>query len=72
METYAVSSEQPPLDRRRDELSSEEQQVYDFFMQQSNVDKFIKFLSLEEKKGKDKFNGFRYILFKVNILCFSL
>ncbi|XP_075223188.1 proteasome activator complex subunit 4A-like isoform X2 [Lycorma delicatula] len=64
MQTYAASSEQPPLDRRRIELTDEEKQVYDFFVQHSNVEKFIKFLSLEEKKGRDKFNGFRFILFK--------
>ena len=39
--------------------------MFDFFNSETNVDKFIKFLSLEEKKGKDKFNAKRFILFKV-------
>lgn len=64
LHTYSPSSDQPPLDRERDDLSAEEKQVHDFFTNQSNVDKLIKFLSLEEKKGRDKFNGFRFILFK--------
>ena len=40
--------------------------LYDFFHSETNVDKFIEFLSLEEKKGKDKFNAKRFSLFKVN------
>ena len=66
VKVYAKSSEQPSLDRTRDELSPEEKEVDLFFSNQKNVDKLIEYLSLEEKKGKDKFNGYRFIMFKVS------
>lgn len=47
---YAPSAEQPPLNRTRDELTSSERIVYDFFANRANVDKLIAFWSLEEKK----------------------
>ena len=40
--------------------------LFDFFNNEKNIEKFIEFLSLEEKKGKDKFNAKRFILFKVS------
>lgn len=55
---------EPRVDRRRDDLSPGEQAVYDFFDSQENVDKLMKFLSLEEKKGSDKFNTKRFQMFK--------
>ncbi|KAK8724601.1 hypothetical protein OTU49_011168 [Cherax quadricarinatus] len=61
---YAPPSQQPPLDRKREELSDEEQVVYDFFMLQDNVDKLISFLSLEENKERDNFNTRRFWMFK--------
>ena len=35
-----------------------------FFHNEENLDKLIKFLSLEEVKGRDRFNVKRWILFK--------
>lgn len=57
---YAPSAEQPPLNRSRDELSSAERIIYDFFANRANIDKLIEFWSLEEKKvGVDaKFGEF--------------
>jgi proteasome activator subunit 4 len=68
VEVYAASSQQPPIDRKPEELGETEAEVHAFFSNPANVDKLISFLSLEEKKGRDKFNGKRYILFKVNIV----
>lgn len=61
---YAPSDEQPPLDRNESELKPEEKEVYNFFINPENVAKLIKYFSLEEKKGKDKFNGFKFLMFK--------
>lgn len=62
-----LDSEQPPLDRTRDELSAGEIEIDNFFSDPLKLKKFVDFLSLEEKKGIDKFNGARFLLFKVRI-----
>ncbi|XP_070577632.1 proteasome activator complex subunit 4-like isoform X2 [Ptychodera flava] len=64
MLTYAPLNEQPNLDRTREEMSEGEAIVYDHFSNPDFVDKLINFLSLEERKGKDKFNTKRFVLFK--------
>lgn len=61
---YAPSAQQPKLNRSRDELSSTEKIIYDFFANKSNIDKLVTFWSLEEKKGKEKFNRSRSFLLK--------
>jgi proteasome activator subunit 4 len=65
VEVYAAAAEQPALDRMHNELTDAEREVDLFFSDQKNVDRLIAFLALEEKKGKDKFNGYRFIMFKV-------
>jgi proteasome activator subunit 4 len=67
VEVYAASAEQPALDRRHNELTAEEKEVHLFFSDQRNVDRLIELLALEEKKGKDKFNGYRFLMFKVSV-----
>ncbi|XP_015766712.1 PREDICTED: proteasome activator complex subunit 4-like [Acropora digitifera] len=66
--TYAPVDQQPPLGRSRDELSEEEKPIYEAFSQEEFMSKFISFLSLEDRKGKDKFNVHRFVLFKVRII----
>uniref|UniRef100_A0A8C3XZU5 Proteasome activator subunit 4 n=1 Tax=Catharus ustulatus TaxID=91951 RepID=A0A8C3XZU5_CATUS len=44
--------------------SSAEQIIYDHFSDPKFVEQLIKFLSLEDRKGKDKFNPRRFCLFK--------
>lgn len=61
---YAPSQDQPKLDRSVDEMNECEKIMFAFFNQQENVDKLIKFWSLEEKKGRDKFNRNRFCLIK--------
>ena len=46
-------------------LFQEEWPIYDAFSQEEFTSKFISFLSLEDRKGKDKFNIHRFVLFKV-------
>ena len=45
--------------------------VYDFFCNEAQVGKLIGFLSLEERKGKDKFDSKRFVLFKVSMSLFK-
>lgn len=66
MMVYAPPSQQPPLDRTREELTEEECALYDFFNVQENVDKLVSFLSLEENKDRDSFNTRRFWMIKVN------
>ncbi|NXE38917.1 PSME4 protein, partial [Ptilorrhoa leucosticta] len=64
MTVYAPAEQQPKLGRRRDELTEAEQIIYDHFSDPKFVEQLIKFLSLEDRKGKDKFNPRRFCLFK--------
>ena len=48
--------------------SQEEKPIYEAFSQEEFMSKFISFLSLEDRKGKDKFNVHRFVLFKVRII----
>lgn len=64
VETYAPSHMQPKLDRTIDEMTEHEKHFFEFFSQKANIDKLIAFWSLEEKKGKEKFNRSRFWLIK--------
>ena len=64
MYVYAPSDQQPELDRRPEDLSPGEREVQQFFSNPSNIEKLIGFLSLEDRKGKDKFDARRFSMFK--------
>ncbi|KYB26764.1 proteasome activator complex subunit 4 [Tribolium castaneum] len=64
VEIYAPPSEQPHIDKRFPKLSEEEKEIYEFFSNAENLDQFIKYFSMEEKKGKDQFNAYKFLLFK--------
>ncbi|XP_012271997.1 proteasome activator complex subunit 4 isoform X2 [Orussus abietinus] len=64
LEIYAPSDQQPSLDLASRTMTPSEREVHDFFDDPQNVDKLVKFLVLEEHKGKDKFNVYHYLLFK--------
>jgi proteasome activator subunit 4 len=64
LEGYAPISEQPKLDRTAAEMSQSEQIIFSSFTDQAFVEKLISFLSLEEIKGKDKYNSKRAQMFK--------
>ena len=68
MKQYAPFSEQPKVDRTRNELNEAEQAIYDFFINKQSVEKLISYLALEEQKGRDKFRSKYLILFKVCLL----
>ncbi|CAH1169598.1 unnamed protein product [Phaedon cochleariae] len=61
---YDSSSKQQSAARRMDNLTEIEQAIYGFFSDEGKVAKLIKYLSLEEKKGVDHFNAYRFITFK--------
>lgn len=63
---YAPPVEQPEYNLSPQDLNDCEKEIYDFFSDKSNVDKLINFFSMEEKKGKDKFSTYKFMLFKVN------
>ena len=62
---YAPSDEQPPLGRRIDSLPEDERIVFERFTNAQFIETLIKFLSLEENKGQDRFHAKFFVLFKV-------
>lgn len=64
LRVYAPSSQQPSLDPEMRELTDCEREISSFFDDPQNIEKLINYFSLEEKKGKDKFNALRCFLFK--------
>lgn len=62
----APSSEQLPLDRDPSTMEEGELNMYNFFTNDANVERLIAFLTVEEKKGKDKFSGSRFAMFRVS------
>lgn len=68
---YAPSEEQPPLGRTMDSLPEDERIVYEQFTNVQFIETLIKFLTLEENKGKDRFHAKFFVLFKVSIIITS-
>ncbi len=66
MKVYEPSQEQPNLDRTLEELPEEEKPIFELFSQEQFIEKLIKFMSLEEQKGKDRFHSKHFTLFKVH------
>jgi proteasome activator subunit 4 len=64
MMVYAPEWDQPALDRQPEEMSAEERCFVQFFADPQRVDRLIALLSLEEHKGKDKFDPRKFILWK--------
>ncbi len=69
MKVYQPSAEQPNLDRALEELPDEEKPIFELFSQAQFIEKLIKYLSLEEQKGKDRFHSKHFTLFKVHAFC---
>uniref|UniRef100_A0A8C9TIB6 Proteasome activator subunit 4 n=1 Tax=Scleropages formosus TaxID=113540 RepID=A0A8C9TIB6_SCLFO len=61
---YAPLSEQPKQCMTREEMTEREQIIYDHFSDPIFINQLIEFLSLEDRKGKDKFSPRRFCLFK--------
>ncbi|TKS85439.1 Proteasome activator complex subunit 4A [Collichthys lucidus] len=61
---YAPQEEQPKHNLTREEMTEREQIIFDHFSDPVFINQFIEFLSLEDRKGKDKFSPRRFCLFK--------
>ncbi|CAG4953561.1 unnamed protein product [Parnassius apollo] len=62
----APSSEQFRCNEiKPEDMEEGERHLFEFFSDDANVDKLVAFLSVEEKKGKDKFNGVRFTMFRL-------
>jgi len=65
MLAYAPIKDQPPLGRDGSALSEEERVIYDCFIDPEFLSQLIKYLTLEENKGQDRFHAKFFIFFKV-------
>ncbi|XP_013170818.1 PREDICTED: proteasome activator complex subunit 4-like isoform X2 [Papilio xuthus] len=52
-------------EQKVEDMEDGERHIFEFFYDEANVDRLVAFLTVEEKKGKDKFNGVRFVLFKL-------
>ncbi|CAK1553892.1 unnamed protein product [Leptosia nina] len=52
-------------DTSPEDMEEGERYIYEFFSDEGNINKLINFLTVEEKKGKDKFNGTRTTMFRM-------
>ena len=64
MMVYAPDDQQPKLDRSLEEMTEQEQEIFKFLSDGKNLEKLISFLSLEENKGRDKFDSRRFLMWK--------
>ena len=64
MLVYAPDDQQPKLDRSLEEMTEPEQEIFKFLSDEKNLQKLISFLSLEENKGRDKFDSRRFLMWK--------
>ena len=64
MTVYAPEDQQPKLDRSLGEMSNQEQEIFKFLQDENHLQKLIEFLSLEENKGRDKFDSRKFLMWK--------
>nr|XP_026489617.1 proteasome activator complex subunit 4B-like [Vanessa tameamea] len=60
-----VSEQTYSIDRAPEDMEEGERYLYEFFSDEENIDRLVAFFTVEEKKGKDKFNGIRYAMFRL-------
>jgi len=64
MTVYAPEDQQPKLDRTVNEMPDQEQEIIKFILDDCHLEKLIEFLSLEENKGRDKFDSRKFLMWK--------
>ena len=64
MMVYGPEWDQPALNRSPEEMTAEERSYVHFFASPQRVDRLVALLSLEEHKGKAKFDPRKFILWK--------
>lgn len=52
-----------------EDMEEGERSIHEFFNDDAHVEKLVSFLTVEDKKGKDKFSGIRFSLFRVSFIC---
>ncbi|XP_047537196.1 proteasome activator complex subunit 4-like [Vanessa atalanta] len=60
-----VSEQTYSIDRAPEDMEEGERYLYEFFSDEANIERLVAFFTVEEKKGKDKFNGIRYAMFRM-------
>ncbi|XP_045502357.1 proteasome activator complex subunit 4-like [Colias croceus] len=53
------------LDTNPEDMEEGERYLFEFFIDEQNINKLVNFLTVEEKKGKDKFNVTRSTVFRM-------
>ncbi|KAK8767206.1 hypothetical protein V5799_006012 [Amblyomma americanum] len=61
---YAPDEQQPSLNRTIEEMSPSEAAIFEAFSSETFVEQLAKYLSLEERKGHDRFDAKRFYMFK--------
>ncbi|XP_034834096.1 proteasome activator complex subunit 4-like isoform X1 [Maniola hyperantus] len=60
-----ISEQKFSLDTPLEEMEEGERYLFEFFSNEANIDRLVAFYTVEEKKGKDKFNGIRFTMFRM-------
>ncbi|CAG9565396.1 unnamed protein product [Danaus chrysippus] len=60
-----ISEQTYSLDKKPEDMEEGERYVFEFFSDQTNIDRLVAFYTVEEKKGKDKFTGIRFAMFRM-------
>ncbi|XP_050354061.1 proteasome activator complex subunit 4-like isoform X2 [Nymphalis io] len=60
-----ISKQTYSIDKAPEDMEEGERYLYEFFSDEANIERLVAFLTVEEKKGKDKFNGIRYAMFRM-------
>jgi len=69
---YAAVEYQPVQGRTRDQLTDDECPIFDKFTSAQFIESLVKYLTLEENKGKDKFHAKYFTLFKVGSISYII
>ncbi|CAH2094496.1 unnamed protein product [Euphydryas editha] len=60
-----ISEQTYSIDKSPEDMEEGERYLYEFFSDESNIERLVAFLTVEEKKGKEKFNGIRFSMFRL-------
>lgn len=71
LEVFCSPEEQPNVIDFPEKMNEEQKEIYLFFSNTDKISKLLCYLSLEDKKGSDRFNPSRALIFKVNYICSS-
>lgn len=64
MKVYDHYKNQLTAAKRMDNLTPQEKEIFEFFSNKDYLKQLVRYLSMEEKKGRDQFNVYRFLMFK--------